>query len=709
VIPTSGKIAIVSWLPFQEKPPSPEKITTWFKDNNATGLAIITGTVSNLVVLDFDSPSLYTTFTHQYPDLAETYTVQTRRGFHRYYHMPARLELTSRSVPGIDLQYNGRYVIAPPSVVAGHTYTVIQDEVPKTLSKNDVADITKFLDSQQKTGVESPLITTEGINRPNVEIRGLERHSAPKKKQSTHILPTDLASLYRNIAPQDGRNTTLFKMACLGRDNGLSEEQVIEALADLHAQTPPTGKQGQEPYPKRYREAIRTIASSFKREPRPAQHRYKEPEQLPNPVREELLGLKMTYAIRTIEALRLAGIQPGDEFTKKEAVTLLKGVVGQGSVYNALNAVLEDGKPLFERAANPLPRTPSPNGYAIARKPCPKAFSKCLENKLSKPLKSKPTHRPPAIFIMPSNLELAQTLGVRRSNISDPLEVTDLESAKTTRTKLHGEFIKRKPGQHTINFFATRLGLSERTVYRYNAEDENIRSEPIFHESIVYWHNLEALIPSNIDYFPHEGVFLVDGTCKKYPPKREIARKLLSRKQHVTLKQRLANYWWYGSPSRLGAISYQIALQEKFAAQQPNIRQQKERVYRVREDWLIACENDSPTIREAPTPENSTTTEPMPSTQVKDYPSQPINIRQPLEREEDERFAQYVYERIRAMSEGREGQINIYSARRMVTRYGETEIRRALEIAAKRRNVRKPVGFISTILRSNAVEKRMAL
>ena len=52
------------------------------------------------------------------------------------------------------------------------------------------------------------------------------------------------------------------------------------------------------------------------------------------------------------------------------------------------------------------------------------------------------------------------------------------------------------------------------------------------------------------------------------------------------------------------------------------------------------------------------------------------------------------------MSKGKEGSISLASARRLVHRYGETAVRQALKTATSRRNIRKPVGFITTLLRS---------
>jgi hypothetical protein len=680
VIPTNGKIATISWLPFQEKPPSLEEIATWFKDSNPTGLAIVTGAVSSLVVLDFDDPKLYDTFIRQHQHLSQTRTVKTKRGFHLYYHLPTQLRLNSRSVPGIDLQANGKYVVAPPTRIGDHTYTVLKGDAPKTLTADDIATITNFLDQQRCcTGTETLSNSNSGATIPQNPIRTGKQHSERADKQSKGIHPADLAALYRFASTESGRNNTLFKLACLGRDNGLSQDQVTKALADIHTDQQTNSEHHSETMWQRHREATRTIQSAFSRPARERLHRYKEPEQLPNPIREALFAEKLTCVVRVIEGLRLNGIQPNQAITKKLAVNLLRSIVGRDSVYNALNAVLENGQTVFETTQNPSPRTPQPPAYGVAKLTGQSHNCKCLQLNPPKSGIVRKTTSIPTVFIMPSNLELAEKLGVRHSTISDELTLDDLKSAKSTREACHAGLIQRRPGQYTVKFFANRVGMSERTINRYNAADENIHSKPMYHDQPVFWNNIEAVIPAEIEYFPHEGVFLTDSTGKKYPPKREIARRLLSKKQFVTLRTRLANYWYYGD------VQMPVRFQADMNAILDEMAQRTarhNRTYTPQYEFPVI----TPVVAEASTK--------MPQYSAKTQ----MSYRQPLQYDED--FARYAYRTINEMDG--EGQISLESARRLVYKYGEKAIRRAMDVANSRRNITKPVGFISTHLRSEA-------
>jgi hypothetical protein len=734
VIPTNGKVATIPWSSYQTHKPSLEQLRQWFIEDGYTGLAIITGSVSGLVVLDFDDLTPYRRFIEKYQHLAQTHTVKTKRGFHLYYHLPPYLTTRSRSVPGIDLQSEGKYVVAPPTCIEGHPYTVLQDDEskeinPKTLTADDIATITEFLDQQRRsTRTETLSNNHSSATAPQKQNRTGKRHSKRPDAQSKGIHPADLAALYRfaSAEGEGGRNNTLFKLACLGRDNGLTQEQVTQALADSHADQQANSEHRTETLWQRHREAIRTIQSAFSRPARESLHRYKEPEQLSNPIREALFAEKLTCVVRVIEGLRLKGIQPNQAITRKLAVNLLDGIVGRDSVYRAFNTVLENGQPVFETTQNPLPRTPSPNTYGVAISTVSRQNSKCIEFKLSKSGKTPKGGRPTTYFIMPSNIELAEKLAIRHSTISDELTLDDLKSAKTTRNASHARFIERKPGQHTIHFFAKRLGLSERTIYRYNAEDENIHSKPLYTNQAVFWHNLEAIIPADPDYFPHDGVFLMGTGGKKYPPKREIARKLLAEGQQVVLKTREANYWYYGEqdqpmPFRLQADYHAII------EQMEERERRRQRRYFPRPHYLTippervaapervvapkrVVATAAPTTQQTQ-PQRSVTRETIAST-LKPKPAafgRKPEYRQPLENPQAEAFAQTVHRKLSHLSEGKEGRSSLPAARRMVAEYGETAVRRALKTTATRRNIRKPIGFISTLLRSEKVERRMAL
>jgi len=60
VIAVDGKVPIEAWERYQSAPADDATLTRWFGNGHAHGLAIVTGTVSGIVVIDLDSPEAKT-------------------------------------------------------------------------------------------------------------------------------------------------------------------------------------------------------------------------------------------------------------------------------------------------------------------------------------------------------------------------------------------------------------------------------------------------------------------------------------------------------------------------------------------------------------------------------------------------------------------------------------------------------------------------
>jgi|GEM_PF-2393850 len=114
--------ALKSWKEYQKRYPTEDELQQWFGGNSENNIAIVTGAISKLAVLDFDNPEALAHFDEN--DL-ETPTVITNKGIHAYYLMPEGLRNFQNrdDLPGIDLRAEGGYVVAPPSIhPSGHQY-----------------------------------------------------------------------------------------------------------------------------------------------------------------------------------------------------------------------------------------------------------------------------------------------------------------------------------------------------------------------------------------------------------------------------------------------------------------------------------------------------------------------------------------------------------------------------------------------------------
>lgn len=119
--PGDGKVPAIVWGPYQRRRATDEELVTWF-DGEPMNLAVVTGAISGVVVIDADDPAALRWCTRHL-----TYTpwqTKTTRGYHLWYRYPcvhvgnrARLETRDGRL-AIDVRGDGGYVIAPGSVHA---------------------------------------------------------------------------------------------------------------------------------------------------------------------------------------------------------------------------------------------------------------------------------------------------------------------------------------------------------------------------------------------------------------------------------------------------------------------------------------------------------------------------------------------------------------------------------------------------------------
>jgi len=112
-----------SWKLYQTTRATPEEATQWFSHGIAN-LGIITGAISDLTIVDCDSPQAIALA--EGLGLPPTWTVTTAKGRHYYfrYQSGSRNFQKRDDLPGIDLRSEGGYVVAPPSIhPSGVAYT----------------------------------------------------------------------------------------------------------------------------------------------------------------------------------------------------------------------------------------------------------------------------------------------------------------------------------------------------------------------------------------------------------------------------------------------------------------------------------------------------------------------------------------------------------------------------------------------------------
>jgi hypothetical protein len=119
-----GKRPLVRWQVYQHRHPDATEVAEWFRRWSDANIAVVTGVVSGLVVLDLDPPhggdASLQELERKHGPIVETVEARTGGGGrHLYFAHPGEM-LHNRVglAPGVDLRGDGGYVVAPPSVHA---------------------------------------------------------------------------------------------------------------------------------------------------------------------------------------------------------------------------------------------------------------------------------------------------------------------------------------------------------------------------------------------------------------------------------------------------------------------------------------------------------------------------------------------------------------------------------------------------------------
>ena len=128
----------IRWLEYQSRLASEDEIKTWYQHRQDANVAIVTGAVSGLVVVDIDprhgGEESLAELVRQHGPLPDTIEVLTGGGGRHVYfrHPGGTLRNRVGFVPGIDLRGDGGCVVAPPSVhPSGKRYTWVKGHDPR--------------------------------------------------------------------------------------------------------------------------------------------------------------------------------------------------------------------------------------------------------------------------------------------------------------------------------------------------------------------------------------------------------------------------------------------------------------------------------------------------------------------------------------------------------------------------------------------------
>ncbi len=111
------KKPLVAWEKYQKDRPSAEQIEQWWTQYTNANVAIVTGEISGVDVIDIDSEKGIEALSEHLPEIFETPTAITPRGGkHLYVEHRDGLGNAVRFIEDCDYRGQGGYVVAPPSI-----------------------------------------------------------------------------------------------------------------------------------------------------------------------------------------------------------------------------------------------------------------------------------------------------------------------------------------------------------------------------------------------------------------------------------------------------------------------------------------------------------------------------------------------------------------------------------------------------------------
>lgn len=172
-------------------------------DDQQANIAVVTGTVSSVLVIDCDDPDTYHAIITADPALERTMTVSTGKGFHIYVKpVPAEVRTTSFRLNGGvhhikagTSQGSAGYVVAPPSIhPSGRRYQFANSRGLSSYSMDDLAQVLLTIGAEEsrpqakdrpENWADALYDGTFGIGERNerlTELGGLLRHYFPESR-----------------------------------------------------------------------------------------------------------------------------------------------------------------------------------------------------------------------------------------------------------------------------------------------------------------------------------------------------------------------------------------------------------------------------------------------------------------------------------------------------------------------------------------------
>ena len=146
IIPVKGKSKhLVKWAKYQSEKPSKEQVQEWWGEEFIdANIAIITGKISGITVVDIDSYKLNdeqkAEVEKSFPTVATPTVISASGGEHRYFAYSPGVPTKNDVMTGLDIKNDGGLIIAPPSQNGKGKYEWVPRKKINELSLRSVPD-----------------------------------------------------------------------------------------------------------------------------------------------------------------------------------------------------------------------------------------------------------------------------------------------------------------------------------------------------------------------------------------------------------------------------------------------------------------------------------------------------------------------------------------------------------------------------------------
>lgn len=323
------KKPFMAWLKYQETRATPEEINLWTKKYKNNNVAILTGMISGIIVLDIDGEEGWQYLKEHGYSLPVTPRAQSSPGkAHIYFQHPGGSVRTKvNTTLKIDVKGDGGYVVAPPSIhPSGSQYIWIEGFSPKDVP---LAPAPQWLLDFIKTNAASPALSspveiggsiptlTSGAREAVLEskpgVSGITLETAPKNA-GPDLEETDWEANCLGGVGDGERNVTCVKLAGKWIGMNIAPKAVYQMLLNWNQMNRP-------PMPDA--EVKQVLESVLRRETRKKLKDKDLPPSLPNrkndpdDIRNEqernedlLSGISTRYGITFKEIEEISGDSP---------------------------------------------------------------------------------------------------------------------------------------------------------------------------------------------------------------------------------------------------------------------------------------------------------------------------------------------------------------------------------------------------------------